>query len=223
MPRTYKTLIPEQGGSIDLPVCAKILSVGFQRERKTSVQPLIDDGRPAQQDFGADGPGDLRLCVMLEDLRTHAFTSVVVTADSGDSLDSIRDLVCAHYRNIGYVVKQVWPFDTPTPALSAGSAAPAPVIIGEPSLVPVLWWEEPDFDEEDGALADVTMPGVEDGVAYEERWPRVDVHIAVVPTGSATDTTFRFVGTLQRPQRQDPTKDATFHIYVKQTPFIRFA
>jgi hypothetical protein len=33
----------------------------------------------------------------------------------------------------------------------------------------------------------------------------------------------RFLGTLQRPQRQDPTKDAVFHIYAQASTLIRFA
>jgi hypothetical protein len=71
---------------------------------------------------------------------------------------------------------------------------------------PVFWFEEPDTD-----CTDCT----------DVNWPHVDIKFQVVPTGEYASDGMKFIGTLVRPRRNDPTRNAIFHIYVQDSPFIR--
>ena len=69
----------------------------------------------------------------------------------------------------------------------------------------VFWIEEPDVASIDQADID---------------WPNVNVKFQVVPTGERPDYNMVFIGTLVRPRRSDPTRNAVLHVYAEKSKFI---
>ena len=72
----------------------------------------------------------------------------------------------------------------------------------------VFWFETPDFD----------VAELDHGV--EENWPQINVKFQIVPTGECADENMTFIGTLVRPRRSDPTRNAVFHVYAEKSKFI---
>ena len=198
MSRTLKSLIPERGGIISLPVCALILSVGFQRERaRDHVVPAEDVTAPGTDNLAKpSGIAPHTYHVTLTDRRSNMTEKRTVLVDADMDPSDAAEFINTHYAERGFDVA----LDAPAVPIVAPTV--------DAKLVPVVWYEVPDTGE----------LGFD-----EEAWPKVDVLFEVVPTGASSRNSMSvFIGTLQRPQREDPTKDATFHIYAHASDFIRF-
>ncbi len=222
MTRVLKSLIPERGGTVMLPVCAKPVSVGFQRERRSAPivgVPSVDPSWPVDQVDPGHDPSDLaRFVVRMTDMRTGTQVQHVAVAPLGfDEVDAdgVFNEAASYYGSRGYCDFQVTPC-APSAPDDHGIAPPAA------NLVPVLWWEEPCLDSVDGDAEGMEFVGVDEN-DYASRWPKACVELFVVPTGEPAPRNAVFMGTLQRPQRQDPSRDAVFHIYILRTSLLRFA
>ena len=70
----------------------------------------------------------------------------------------------------------------------------------------VFWFEAPDTESIDHDES--------------EPWPQINVKFQIVPTGECADNNMAFIGTLVRPRRSDPTRNAVFHVYAEKSKFI---
>lgn len=70
----------------------------------------------------------------------------------------------------------------------------------------VFWFEAPDTESIDHDES--------------ESWPQVNVKFQIIPTGECADNNMTFIGTLVRPRRSDPTRNAVFHVYAEKSKFI---
>jgi hypothetical protein len=217
MSRTLKLVIPERGGTLNLPVCSLIMSVGFQRERRPTKAPatpwettaasladeapVATDKAPLDDFSDEEGDGYAEYNVTITDRRTGKpevrRSRIDQKTDPSDEVQALND---AYHRR---------GFDVTTAMRTAQQPVAAPPVATpepEPSLVPVLWFQVPNTEE----------------VGFDaDAWPKADVEVEVVPTGSSPRlANMVFVGTLQRPQRQRPDMDAVFHIFVQRSEFI---
>lgn len=215
MARVLKTLIPEQSGVITLPASARILSVGFQKDRRVvhagTASIVVDPTWPVDQINIDPAVPSVMFVATLTDARSEQKVTHVAMCGPRVTSGVAEDF----YEARGYTV------DSFSQPITSGVSRPAVEITERPNLLPVLWFEEPDVDTVDGDAQGVVMKGGD--AAAETDWPQVEVQVQVVPTGEHFPKGYRFVGTLARPQRSDPSKDAVFHIYVQDSSLIRFA
>ncbi len=84
--------------------------------------------------------------------------------------------------------------------------------VGIQRSTPVVWFETPEVSGMKDILSNAGFD--------EDCWPTVNIKFEVVPTGEFASNGMKFVGTVVRPRRSDPTRTAVFHIYVEESKFI---
>ncbi len=214
----HKTFIPGQG-HLRLPVGATILSVGFQRERKgkaavpgsdhVAIQVGASPIAPADDISSGPGGKTTTISVTLRDRRSSLTSTRSVVIDVGTTMEDVEE----HYTEMGFEVLSTITTTDPTVQQFLHVGPPGP----ETNLVLVLWFETPTRH----TLVMIDGDGAEEN--YIGKGPMIEVATKVVPTGhDAPGAEFRFVGTVMRPANRNPVYDAVFHVYIEDTPLLRF-
>lgn len=210
MPRVLKQILPPHGTSLTLPAGSRILHVGLQRPsvvRSAPNAPIITVDPTLPRDIIDSGPGSEQYVVDLIDKRSKAQSTrvAVVVAEDENEAQGILD---SHYDELGYDLNFARKVTVSSVANPLTSADPASAALS----VPVIWYQEPSYDDIDASHR-----------FSADNIPMVSPTVYVIPTGEEVPHFSRYVGTLQRPQRLDPSKEYVVHVYLEEVAFLFYS